>query len=230
MSLYLMLMLFSFGSCLALSFDKKVAFFKNIKYIFLAISAVAIPFLIWDQIFTSHGVWGFNDTYLQGVFIGELPLEEVLFFFFIPYCCLFIYEVLNAYYPNASLHRLTMGFSIFMVLSGLMMALTNMDKWYTFSACSLTVLIVVFVMKQKYIWYTRAIFAFFVAQLPFLIVNGVLTGAATPEPIVWYSEVHITGIRLLTIPLEDVFYNFSLLIPIIGIYHFLKMRASKRSK
>ena len=229
MSLYLILMLVSFGSCLMLSFDKKVAFYKNIKFIIPAIIAVAIPFLIWDQIFTTNGVWGFNEDYLQGLFIGELPLEEVLFFFVIPYCCLFIYEVLNAYFPNTSLHRLTMIASIFIVLSGVLMALTHLDHWYTLSACGLAALIVVFVMQQRYIWYPRAVFAFVVALLPFFIVNGILTGALTDEPVVWYSQAHITGLRLGTIPLEDLYYNFSLLMPIIGIYHFLKVRSLKSS-
>ena len=230
MSLYLLLMIFSFGSCLVLSFDRKVAFYKNIRFLVPAIVLIAIPFLIWDQIFTDYGVWGFNEEYLQGFYIGKLPIEEVLFFFFIPYCCLFIYEVLIAYFPNASLHRLTMGFSILLVLSGVLMAFTHLNHWYTLSACSLTVMIVIFVMKQKYIWYPRAIFAFVVALIPFFVVNGILTGIATEEPIVWYNDEHNTGLRMLTIPLEDIFYNFSLLIPIIGIYHFLKIRSIKVSK
>ena len=45
MSLYLLLMIFSFGSCLVLSFDRKVAFYKNIRFLAPAIIAVAIPFL-----------------------------------------------------------------------------------------------------------------------------------------------------------------------------------------
>jgi lycopene cyclase domain-containing protein len=230
MSLYLLLMIFSFGSCLVLSFDRKVAFYKNIRFLGPAILSVALPFLIWDQIFTDYGIWGFNEDYLQGFYIGKLPIEEVLFFFFIPYCCLFIYEVLIAYFPNASLHKLTMVFSIFLVLSGVLMALTHLNQWYTLSACSLTVLIVIFVMKQRYIWYPRAIFAFVVALIPFFVVNGILTGVATEEPIVWYNDSHNTGVRMLTIPIEDVFYNFSLIIPIIGIYHFLKTRSFQGSK
>ena len=85
MSLYLLLMIFSFGSCLVLSFDRKVAFYKNIRFLVPAIVAVAIPFLIWDQLFTEYGVWGFNEDYLQGVYIGKLPIEEVLFFFLSKY-------------------------------------------------------------------------------------------------------------------------------------------------
>lgn len=222
MSLYLLLMLVSFVSCLALSFDQKVAFYKNIKFLIPAITIVAIPFLIWDQIFTEYGVWGFNPSYLQGIYLGRLPLEEVLFFFFIPYCCLFIYEVLNAYFPNASLHRLTMFFSIFIVLSGVLMALTNMNQWYTLSACSLSALIVIFVMKQKYIWYPRAIFAFVVALIPFFIVNGILTGTGLDGEVVWYNELHNLNIRMGTIPVEDVFYAMLMLLPTIIIFDRLR--------
>ena len=224
MSLYLILMLVSFGSCLVLSFDKKVAFYKNMRFFIPAVFAVAIPFLIWDEYFTIYDIWGFNKTYLQGLFLGSLPLEEVLFFFLIPYCCVFIYEVLIAYFPNASLQKVTRIFSIVFVVSGTLLALLNIDNWYTLSACSIAVLLVVFSLRGKYIWYPRAIFAFLVAMLPFLIVNGVLTGAVTPAPIVWYNEAHIVGFRIVTIPLEDVFYNFSLLIPIIGVYHYFKAR------
>lgn len=224
MSLYLILMLVSFGSCLILSFDKKVAFYKNMRFFIPAVLIVAIPFLIWDEYFSINDIWGFNQTYLQGLYLGSLPLEEVLFFFLIPYCCVFIYEVLLAYFPNISLNNMTKIFSLIFVLSGTLLALMNLENWYTVSACSLGVMFTVVAIRAKYIWYPRAVFAFMVAQLPFLIVNGILTGVATPEPIVWYSESHIIGFRILTIPIEDVFYNFSLLIPVIGVYHYFKAR------
>ena len=224
MSLYLILMLVSFGSCLILSFDKKVAFYKNMRFFIPAVLIVAIPFLIWDEYFSINDIWGFNQTYLQGLYLGSLPLEEVLFFFLIPYCCVFIYEVLLAYFPNISLNNMTKIFSLIFVLSGTILALMNLENWYTVSACSLGVMCTVVAIRAKYIWYPRAIFAFMVAQLPFLIVNGILTGVAPPEPIVWYSESHIIGFRILTIPIEDVFYNFSLLIPVIGVYHYFKAR------
>lgn len=217
-------MLVSFGSCFVLSFDKKVAFYKNMRFFIPAVFLVAIPFLIWDEFFAVHDIWGFNKTYLQGVFLRSLPLEEVLFFFLIPYCCVFIYEVLIAYFPNISLQKLTHLFSIVFVILGTLLALLNIENWYTLSACGLAVFLVVFSIRGKYIWYPRAIFAFLVSMIPFLIVNGILTGAVTSKPIVWYNEAHIVGLRIVSIPVEDVFYNFSMLIPIIGIYHYLKAR------
>jgi hypothetical protein len=51
--------------------------------------------------------------------------------------------------------------------------------------------------------------------IPFFIINGVLTGAITPEPVVFYNASEIIGLRLVTIPIEDSIYALScLLIPI----------------
>ena len=75
-------------------------------------------------------------------------------------------------------------------------------------------------MKKK--WFPYFSLTFTIALIPFLIVHGVLTGAITENPIVWYSENHIVGIRIVTIPIEDLFYNASLLLPIIWIYEKIK--------
>jgi lycopene cyclase domain-containing protein len=58
-------------------------------------------------------------------------------------------------------------------------------------------------------------FAYFVHLIPFLIINGILTGAATPSPVVWYNPNEIIGLRIITIPIEDTIYALTcLLLPI----------------
>ena len=47
--------------------------------------------------------------------------------------------------------------------------------------------------------------------IPFFIINGLLTGSFILEEIVWYNDNYNLGIRIGTIPFEDIFYGFSLL-------------------
>jgi lycopene cyclase domain-containing protein len=42
-------------------------------------------------------------------------------------------------------------------------------------------------------------------------VNGALTGMFTEMPVVWYDNTENLGIRLISIPVEDIGYAFSML-------------------
>ncbi|HQY12037.1 MAG TPA: lycopene cyclase domain-containing protein, partial [Ferruginibacter sp.] len=95
--IYFLILAASFTGPLALSFDKKVAFYKNWKYLFPAMLFPALLYIAWDMYFTTKGVWSFNEAYITGINIINLPLEEVLFFLIVPYCCVFIYACIRSY-------------------------------------------------------------------------------------------------------------------------------------
>ena len=42
-------------------------------------------------------------------------------------------------------------------------------------------------------------------------MNGILTGTGLEEPVVWYNDDENLGIRLLTIPIEDIGYAFTMI-------------------
>ena len=119
-------------------------------------------------------------------------------------------------------------FAFAFTFGGLFFAIMNLEKWYTVSACSITALLTIwfyFIHKTK--WYANFAFAYVVAILPFLVVNGILTGAVTDNPVVWYSEQHIMGPRIYTIPVEDLFYNYAMLLPVIALFEVFKMKWNK---
>ena len=217
MSAYFYVLLASISFPLFLSFDKKISFYKKWKFLFPAIFLVAIVFIAWDIYFVKNGVWGFNNDYLSEVYVFNLPIEEVLFFVIIPYCCMFIYEVVKGYFPESNFKNLVKFFSLLFVVSGVFMACFFMEKIYTLTACSLAVLLTVFSYKY-YECFSFFVPSYLISLFPFLLVNGVLTGIATSSPIVWYSEMEIIGFRVFTIPIEDFFYGYSLLLGVAILF------------
>ena len=61
---------------------------------------------------------------------------------------------------------------------------------------------------------------FLVSLIPFLIVNGFLTGSYTEEAVVMYNDDQNFGIRILNIPIEDVFYCFNILVLVVAVYEY----------
>lgn len=217
---YLLLDFFSVIFPLLLSFDKKVAFYKHWKYLLPAILVNAVLFVLWDMYFTKHGVWSFNPDYICGIHLFNLPIEEVLFFIVVPYSCAFIYECLNAYVVREIVTRPKLINMIVLVLS-LASCVLFYDRIYTIvnaGICFVVVFIAAFVYKLHQMG--RFYFAFFVALIPFLIFDGLITGL----PIVWYNDDENMAIRFFSIPIEDFFYCLSLLLNTVLIMDYFKTR------
>ncbi len=217
--LYWYVHIFSFVPVFLLSFDKRVHYYKSWKKLFPAIIIIAIPFIVWDIIFTEWRVWGFNEAYHQEFTIFGLPLEEVLFFIIIPFSSLFIYECLQYYYPRdilASLDKIiSYGIGGLLILIGFI----NWDLMYTSTTFLLTGGFMIFhygYLKNTY--RTKFYFSYLIVWIPFLLVDGVLTGGYSAEPIVIYHLEEFMNIRITSVPLEDSIYGLLLLMLNMSLY------------
>lgn len=221
--LYLLLDIAVLLMIIPLSFDRKVAYFKSWKSVFTAIVIVGIPFLVWDVLFTHWGVWGFNADYLSGIYLYNLPIEEVLFFVVVPFACTFIYACMKAYFSTLNLISFNIYTNLVILIYAIILITVGWGNYYSMSA---GVLCVILLLLDCYLKGNFTFFpiAFVVSILPFLIMNGVLTGATTPEPIVWYNDDHFIGWRYYTIPIEDLIYGFSLLFANVALYEFFNKR------
>ena len=225
--LYLLINLFTISFPLIRSFEHRINYFSKWKYVFIAEGIVMLLFIPWDIAFTNSGIWGFNPKYLSGVYLFNLPIEEWLFFVTVPFSCIFIYESLKLlvkFYPGP---RATKIISLFLIGFLLLALGLNTDKAYT----SLTfLLVVVFILLGQFVFRLpfmgRIYWAYLFVLLPFLIVNGVLTGFGIPEQVVWYNSEEFMGFRIGTIPFEDTFYGFLLIALNIAIYLKLQGRVS----
>ena len=77
-SLYFILLLASAFIPFVLSFDKKLQFYKQWKYLFPSIIIIAGIYILFDIALTEQGVWGFNPKYHASVIWLGLPIEEFL--------------------------------------------------------------------------------------------------------------------------------------------------------
>lgn len=68
------------------------------------------------------------------------------------------------------------------------------------------------------------ILTYVVCFIPFLIVNGILTGGFTKNPVVWYNEDQIIGWRIGTIPIEDSIYNMLLIVLVTFLPHIFNLK------
>ena len=229
--LYLSIDLLSFIFPFLASFQKKAPFYKKWKYFGIAVLITGTIFILWDEIFTRENVWGFNAEYLTGIYIGSLPLEEILFFICIPYASVFTYFALNHLiekdhlFPHQEL--ISSGLIILLLISGIY----NIDKWYTGSTfLGLALFLAYQMLKIRPRYMGRFYFAFAVLLIPFFLVNGILTGSFIEGEVVWYNEMHTLGIRIGTIPIEDIFYGLLLILMNVAIMEWLEDRAYYKKK
>ena len=222
---YLLLNIVTLFFPFVLSFDKKVAFYNKWPQLVWGIGITGAFFIVWDMLKTYYGVWAFNPEYLIGIYIGNLPIEEWLFFLTVPYACVFIYECLKAYLPDY-LEKPSRYIAPVIALLLFITGVLSYGRMYTFITFLLTALFLVLyinVFKNRlggYFW-----MGYIVHLIPFFIVNGVLTSL----PVVIYNDAENLGIRLFTIPAEDTIYSMLLLLMNIGIYEYVgQKRATKK--
>jgi lycopene cyclase domain-containing protein len=208
---YLLLDLFTLLGPLALSFDRRVAFYKQWRALLPWMLITGAVFIAWDVAFTDMGVWSFAEGYTIGLKWLGLPVEEWLFFFTVPYACAFVVACARAY---GRWSGNDWGWRVFPAL-GLVLELVGivyLDRWYTATTFlgAGAALQVVWAVRKRLSHFRADAFliGYALCLIPFSIVNGILTAL----PVVIYNDAENLGIRLYTIPFEDAFYGMLLIL------------------
>jgi lycopene cyclase domain-containing protein len=222
---YLLINIFAVLIPFLFSFHNKIKFNREWNSFFPALILTGSIFIIWDIYFTDLKVWGFNTEYLTGIFLFNLPVEEILFFLCIPYACVFTYHCFGLFLKINISDKNENVLSTSLITLLLITAILNYTKLYTattFIVLLTLLLILKFIVKAK--WLSKFYITYAVLLIPFLIVNGILTGSGVDHPIVFYNDDENLGIRLLTIPIEDVFYGMVLILLNVSLFEFFKNR------
>lgn len=231
MSLYLWVNLLSISVPFLVSFHPRSKLYKDWNSLFFATLISLTPYVIWDIIFTEKAFWGFNDVYLSGHFLFGLPMEEWLFFICIPYACVFMhYALLELYDKFVLSEKLTKYLSYFLFIAFSIVLIFTLDKAYTSIDMIFAIIVLFVAYKFNFRLLQRFYITFLFMLVPFLIVNGVLTGTGIEGEIVWYNDMENLGIRILTIPIEDAVYAFSLLLLNLFLFEYFKKLFAKNKQ
>lgn len=225
MSTYLWINLLSISVPLLVSFHPKAKLYKKWKSLWIAIVLSLVPYIIWDVYFTESGFWGFNGAYLIGEYILGLPIEEWLFFICIPYACVFThYALLDLNSKRLLKAKQVKTVTVFLLIFFIIIAVFNYERAYTLvdMLFAFAILLIAYfsnrtLLKSYYL-------TFLVMLIPFIIVNGVLTGTGIENEVVWYNDVQNLGQRFFTIPVEDFAYAFSLILLNLLIFERLVIK------
>ena len=219
---YLLVNLISISVPLALSFKFRGKFIQHGRAIAIAIAITAVFFLVWDVPFAKLGIWGFNPTYLLGAYAFGLPFEEYLFFVCIPFACLFSHYQMRIRKIRFST-RITKAIMYLLVAFCLALIVLYHDRTYTCTIAVMNLLAIAYCARRYNHWLTYFYLAYVIVILPFILVNGFLTGMATPDPIVWYDNLENMNVRIFTIPAEDfLYYHLLFLMNVYLFEHFKK--------
>lgn len=220
---YLLINIFSAIVPFLFSFYPAIRFNKHFKAFFIGNLIASACFIAWDILFTAQNVWGFNSAYTFGFKLFNLPVEEVMFFVFIPFACVFTYHCLNTFYKITWPVQVERVVVIVVSLLLLVVGITNFDKAYTAASCISTAVLLLtleFVLKVK--WLPKFLSIYPLLLIPFFIVNGILTGTGLHQPVVWYNDAENLGIRVFTIPVEDFVYALEMMLLNLFLYERYK--------
>ncbi len=219
---YLLLMLVALVISVIFSFNKKVQFYKKLKYLLPAIIFTGVIFIIWDVRFTQLNIWRFNPDFISKLTILNLPVGEWLFFIAVPWFSMLIYETLKI-----KLNRFEQP-NFFLALSLVLLVLFGLLAWFSrekiftfFTFFLLTIYFGYTIFRNRFKpYYTKFYLAYFFALLPFLVIRVI----QTELPVVIYNSAQILGPRIINVPVENLGYFFLLLLMNVTIFEYLKER------
>jgi lycopene cyclase domain-containing protein len=94
---YAIFLLICLAGPLLLSFHPHSKLRREWRRALISVFVAAVPFWMWDVMAVHRGHWSFNPQFILGLNILNLPIEEALFFLVIPFCCLWVWILVDEF-------------------------------------------------------------------------------------------------------------------------------------
>ncbi|MFN4212790.1 MAG: lycopene cyclase domain-containing protein [Microgenomates group bacterium] len=197
-------------------FYPKINYPTNFQALF-SIFISSLIFIIHDNK-VANKWWRFNKRFILGIKIFNLPTEEILFFLTVSFSCLTLWlnlknisnlSIKNYFY--GSFHILIFIFYHFLFLKTKKPYPKFVNFFYFF------ILFFDIFFKTHLVFKLNFLIFILITYLLTLIFNFYLT----KRPVVLYNEQFKSGLKILSIPIEDFLYGINFLYLTIFLFEFL---------
>lgn len=189
--------------------------YPQLRPALLAILSISVPYILWDAVVAGWW-WSFNPRFILGFSLGPLPVEELLFFFVVPWSCLIIWENLKERVKG----KVSFHFERLVAVAGVILLGISVfqEWWYSASIGGLMCLFSV-ISTQCGKWFEQKASLLYVAIV--FLLTCIFNGYLTWRPVVIYNTLTKSNLNLGTIPLEDVVYGLVLVSAVAIVYEAL---------
>ncbi|WP_393971789.1 lycopene cyclase domain-containing protein [Oxyplasma meridianum] len=220
---YLLLLALIALPVLGLSISSKIRKIRKFKPLVFSIFTVAPIYIVWDEYAVLIGTWKFNHSYIIGLYLWLIPVEEILFFIIVPFATLLIYEGLFMLKGVSSKVFQWPGIAAGLILVGF--GIVNWQHSYTIFAFIFAGMALIFMATlEPQMLFSSRLWAFMaISYIPFVVFDHIMVTL----PIFTYGKNVTLGIYIFSIPLEEYVYVFSLLLFYVLAYNFYQERHLK---
>jgi len=98
---YVLVLLGCLAGSLWLEFLLRTRVLRRWKRLLILTPVVVAVFSLWDWYAISRGHWFFDETQIVGIrVLGNIPVDEILFFCVIPVCAILSFEAVRSARPD----------------------------------------------------------------------------------------------------------------------------------
>lgn len=205
-----------------LCLQKELKFQQNSKFIVLSLLINVFVFSVPTELLTQLKVIVFNPPYLTGTVLWQLPAEELMMLFILPFTGLSIYCYLNYRYPANALEKYSFALSNMLLGICVAMLYFGHSRWYTLLTFSLLLAFIVYI---EYVSKIRFMYRFYrawlISLIPFYLIYGILIS----RPVIQYNASETLRLDFGNIPFESQFYYMAMLLLTVYFFEFFKSRS-----
>lgn len=206
------------AAAIVLGFEPQIGFNQHWISAVAALLSSGVLFLTWKILAVRHGDWSYNPAYNGRLRVFGLPWSEIFFLTGVPYAALFLFELVGKFFVQDQLAEVSRLFLVSGSAAFIAAAYIFRRHNFTLLVClSLSAFLATLAVGRSYLLGNAGVLIWYGFSLALVLPIRFL---ATALPVLRYNTQALLGVRVLTLPVEELFYLVAYLGFTLNFYLF----------